>query len=103
MGIARWREVWSRFSGRGAYPHELAWMLLVPGRGIVLAAESLVDRLDLRPTDHVLELGPGPGYFSPTIAERLDTGRLDLFDLQTEMLRKANRRLRRAGVVPSFR
>jgi len=44
-----------------------------------------------------LELGPGPGFYSVEIACRLTDGRLDLFDLQPEMLEKARRQLERAG------
>lgn len=58
---------------------------------------SLAERLHLEPDSRVLELGPGPGYFSPEIARRLPRGRLALCDLQVEMLRKARRRLRRSG------
>lgn len=99
MAFERWREQWNRFFGRGTYPHQLAFALLFPGRGLVLSPRALADRLELRPDDRVLELGPGPGYFSPEVARRLPRGRLELFDLQVEMLRKADRRLRRAGLA----
>ena len=95
---ARWRDVWSRFAGRGAYPHQLAWVLLLPGRGLLLSARALVRALDLRPDARVLEVGPGPGYFSVEVARAVPNGRLELVDLQREMLEKAGRRLRRAGV-----
>src|SRR5437867_767524 len=29
MNVARWKDVWRRFSGRGTYPHELADMHVV--------------------------------------------------------------------------
>jgi ubiquinone/menaquinone biosynthesis C-methylase UbiE len=45
----------------------------------------------------VLELGPGPGFYSVEIARRLTDGQLDLFDLQPEMLEKAKLQLERAG------
>jgi ubiquinone/menaquinone biosynthesis C-methylase UbiE len=57
-----------------------------------------VRRLRLTPTDHVLEIGPGPGYFSPTIARKLQQGHLVLFDIQPEMLEKASSRLKAAGL-----
>jgi ubiquinone/menaquinone biosynthesis C-methylase UbiE len=95
--MARWRDVWRRFHGRGAYPHELAFLLRLPGRGLLCSPALLASRLHLAPDSRVLELGPGPGYFSPEIARRVPEGRLELCDLQREMLHKARRRLRRAG------
>ena len=59
----------------------------------------MVKRLALRPTDHVLEIGPGPGWFSPVIAQAIPQGRLVLFDIQDEMLRLADLRLKAAGVT----
>jgi ubiquinone/menaquinone biosynthesis C-methylase UbiE len=98
MNIARWRDVWRRFSGRGTYPQELAVMLLVPLRRIVLSPERLIATLHLTRTSRVLEIGPGPGFFSIDVARAIPDGRLELVDIQAEMLHKARRRLRRAGV-----
>ena len=98
MNVAKWIDVWRRFTGRGAYPHELALVLLVPLRRLVLSPENLLRHLHLTRTSRVLELGPGPGFFSIDVARSIPEGRLELVDLQNEMLRKARRRLRRAGV-----
>jgi SAM-dependent methyltransferase len=57
----------------------------------------VIDGLGLDPAARVLELGPGPGYFSVELARRLPEGRLALFDLQPEMLDKARSALARAG------
>ena len=59
----------------------------------------IIDALGLTGAERVLELGPGPGFFSVEIARRLTDGRLDLFDLQPEMLEKARRRLARDGFI----
>lgn len=91
----RWRDVWARFKGRGAYPPELAFLLRLPGRGLVLSPRRLVRALALAPDMRVLELGPGPGYFSPAVAATLPRGHLVLADLQLGMLRRARRRVRR--------
>jgi ubiquinone/menaquinone biosynthesis C-methylase UbiE len=93
----RLRDLWQRFAGRGTYPHELAFLLLMPGRGFILSPARLVERLHLEPAARVLEIGPGPGYFSLAVAGSLPRGMLCLFDLQREMLVKATARLRRAG------
>jgi len=98
MNVAKWKEVWRRFSGRGAYPHELAAMLLVPLRRIVLSPQKLIPHLRLTRASRVLEVGPGPGFFSIDVAQAIPQGRLELVDIQREMLQKARRRLQRAGV-----
>jgi ubiquinone/menaquinone biosynthesis C-methylase UbiE len=46
----------------------------------------------------VLEIGPGPGFFSLAVAEKVPRGRLVLFDIQPEMLEKAAARLAAAGL-----
>jgi ubiquinone/menaquinone biosynthesis C-methylase UbiE len=97
-GVARWKDVWRRFSGRGTYPHELSGMLLFPLRRMVLSPERFVRHLHLTRASRVLEVGPGPGFFSIEVARAIPQGRLELVDVQLEMLTKARRRLRRAGV-----
>lgn len=96
--MGRWRDIWQRFSGPGAYPHELSALLLFPLRRLVLSPQALIHHLHLAETSHVLELGPGPGFFSIDVARAIPRGRLQLVDLQAEMLRKARGRLQRAGV-----
>jgi ubiquinone/menaquinone biosynthesis C-methylase UbiE len=98
MNVRQWRDVWRRFAGRGAYPYQLAFLLLLPFRRIVLSPNELVERLHLTETSRVLELGPGPGFFSLAVARHLPRGRLYLMDLQREMLNKARRRLQRSGL-----
>ena len=50
-------------------------------------------RLELQDTFQVLELGPGPGYFSPSVAREIKNGKLYLSDIQQEMLDYAKKRL----------
>jgi uncharacterized protein len=99
MRIAKWKDAWRRFSGRGVYPHELAALLLFPLRRIVLSPGKLIPHLHLVRESCVLEIGSGPGFFSIEVAQAIPLGRLELVDVQREMLRKARRRLQRAGVV----
>lgn len=97
--IARWRSVLSRMSGRGVYPHQFAALLLNPLRRFVqFSPLELWNRLGVRESARVLELGPGPGYFSITVARKLASGRLELCDLQPEMLARVRCRLVRAGI-----
>ncbi len=99
MATNGWREVWNRFKGRGAYPHQLAFVLLNPLRSLIFSPRELATRLHLTAASRVLELGPGPGFFSVYIARRVPGGHLCLVDLQREMLDKARARIRRAGVA----
>jgi SAM-dependent methyltransferase len=97
--IARWRGVIARMTGRGVYPHEFAALLLNPLRRFVqFSPLELWNRLGTSERARILELGPGPGYFSVTVARKLTLGRLELCDLQPEMLQRARRRLARAGI-----
>jgi len=86
-----------RFEGIGMFPHEYMDFLLDPRRGASLSPEMLADRLALKEDSRVLEVGPGPGYFSLEIASRVPKGRLVLLDIQREMLVRAGSRLREAG------
>ncbi len=94
----KWRDIWRRFSGRGVYPHELAFLLESPLRNLILSPPKLADRLHLSTNSSVLEIGPGPGFFSAEVARRIPGGRLVLFDIQSEMLEKSRTRLGHAGV-----
>lgn len=86
-------QVLKRFASKGVFPHQLAFTLLIPLRNIFLSPGKLISRLGLREDFHVLEVGPGPGYFSTRIAKVLTRGSLVLADIQQEMLDKAKRRI----------
>jgi ubiquinone/menaquinone biosynthesis C-methylase UbiE len=85
--------------GRGTdhFPHQLWFIMDNPVRRLLVNPGRVVDRLELTGSEQVLEVGPGPGLFSAEIAGRLPAGRLELLDLQPEMLDKARRKLDRAG------
>jgi ubiquinone/menaquinone biosynthesis C-methylase UbiE len=87
----------AREKGASPFPHQAAFILNNPLRRAVLKPARIVDHLGLSGAEHVLEVGPGPGFYSVEIARRLTYGRLDLFDIQPEMLEKARRQLARAG------
>ena len=98
MAVRDWPGVWRRLVGRGAYPHQFAFLLLLPLRNVIFSPYQLVRRLHLTETSRVLELGPGPGFFSERVARSIPRGHLYLVDLQHQMLAKARGRLRRAGL-----
>jgi len=96
--LAEWQDIIKRYFGRGTHPHQLSFVLGSVLRRLVLLPQKLADRLHLDEASRVLEVGPGPGYFSVEVARRLPQGRLELFDLQREMLEQARRRLETAGL-----
>ena len=83
--------------GRGVFPHEASFILELGWRNFVLAPRELAARLPLAPSSRVLEVGAGAGFYSAEVARRVTDGRLELLDLQPEMLRKAEARLTAAG------
>ncbi|SEQ14511.1 Methyltransferase domain-containing protein [Mycobacterium sp. 88mf] len=86
----------TRRPGGYRYPHQAAYFLNNPLRRLSGDDERAVKRLDLTGFERVLEIGPGPGYFSVAIARNLHRGRLDLLDVQLEMLDKSRSALDRA-------
>ncbi len=98
MRWAEWKDILKRGFGRGTCPYQLAFFLDFSLRRFILSPERLADRLELNATSRVLELGPGPGYFSRAVARRVPKGFLLLADVQREMLRKARGKLAKAGL-----
>jgi ubiquinone/menaquinone biosynthesis C-methylase UbiE len=88
-----------RMLTRGCFPHEFSWLIDNPVRRLFVAPEELADRLPILEGSRVLEIGPGSGYFSGEFALRVPGGRLELFDVQPEMLAKAKRKLDARGFL----
>ena len=86
------------FSRKGVFPPKYAFTLLIPFRNIFLSPRKLIQRLDLKENHNVLEIGPGPGYFSTHIASKLKNGRLALLDIQQEMLDLSKERLEKRQI-----
>ncbi len=73
--------------GRGkVYPASAARHLLNPLRHLLQPPRRTVRRMKLAPDARVLEIGCGPGWFSPSIAAAVPHGSLTLCDLQPGML-----------------
>jgi len=64
MGLKEWKNAIRSFVGRGTFPHQLSFVLGSTLRRFVLSPEELANRLHLSQAARVLEVGPGPGYFS---------------------------------------
>ena len=86
------------FATKGVFPHKWAFTLLFPLRNIILSSRELIKRLDLKEHYSVLEVGPGPGFFSVPVAKKLKKGKLYLADIQPEMLAYAKKRLRKRKI-----
>ena len=89
----------SRQQGESPFPHQAAFLINNPIRRALIKPARIIDKLGLTDSERVLELGPGPGFYSVEIARRLAGGRLELFDIQSEMLDKARHQLDRAGLA----
>jgi ubiquinone/menaquinone biosynthesis C-methylase UbiE len=64
-----------------------------------ITRSRLLEALEPRPGERMLELGPGTGYYTPQVARSLRPGgTLHIVDLQPEMLEHTMRRAREAGI-----
>ena len=80
--------------GRGkVFPAADARSLINPLRRLVQSSRRTVDALRLHPDWAVIEIGCGPGFFSPDLAASVPRGRLVLLDLQADMFQLARERL----------
>ncbi|MBD3159357.1 MAG: methyltransferase domain-containing protein [Candidatus Lokiarchaeota archaeon] len=97
--FGRIRSTVGRFFGNGVCPYEFSFTLMNPFRRFILSPSELLDRLQLAKDFCVLELGPGPGYFSPEVAKALTEGHLLLVDIQKEMLERNRKRLQKQSIA----
>ena len=111
--LARVIFVWGILSGLGAvaiivwfrernartvFSASAAASLLVPARGWLMPVGQTLDRFNLKQGDTVLELGPGPGYFSIEASRMVGAnGRVLCLDLQPAMAAILHERLRTDG------
>ena len=80
--------------GRGkVFPAADARSLINPLRRLVQSSRRTVDALRLDSDWAVVEIGCGPGFFSPDLAASVPRGRLVLLDLQADMFQLARERL----------
>jgi ubiquinone/menaquinone biosynthesis C-methylase UbiE len=75
-------------------PWWIGWLLTSPMRRLFESPDDLVTPL-IEPGHHVLEVGPGMGFFTLPMAERVGpAGRVYCVDVQPQMLTGLERRLR---------
>ena len=88
--------IWWR-KNPSACPYGQRFWVEAPHPGIT--RRRLIEILAPGPGERVLEIGPGTGYYSFAIAERLDGGLLDVFDIQQDMLDHVMRTANERGVT----
>jgi ubiquinone/menaquinone biosynthesis C-methylase UbiE len=79
VGVALW---WRK--NPSACPYSQRFWVEAPHPGIT--RKRLLQILEPRAGEQVLEVGPGTGYYSLDVARALDGGRLCVCDIQQEML-----------------
>jgi SAM-dependent methyltransferase len=66
----------------------------------LITRARLIEILEPRPGERILEVGPGTGYYTLDVAESVKPdGELDILDLQQEMLDHTMRRAAERGLV----
>ncbi|MEC3957512.1 methyltransferase domain-containing protein [Nocardia sp. CDC153] len=86
------------FGDSAPFPYSQRWMLDVPLPG--LTTNRLTRVLRPTPGERMLEIGPGTGLQTLAVADRLGpAGRVDIVDIQQEMLDHVERRARHLGTV----
>ena len=91
-GVALW---WRK--NPSACPYSQRFWVEAPHPLITRA--RLAEILELEPGERVLEVGPGTGYYTPGLAERVGPeGSVELLDVQQEMLDHSIRTVRERGL-----
>jgi SAM-dependent methyltransferase len=87
----------------GPCPYGQRFWVQIPH--LLITPSRLREILAPQPGEHILEVGPGTGYFSLHVAQRLaPDGVLDILDIQSEMLNHTMHRaseLRIPNIVPT--
>jgi ubiquinone/menaquinone biosynthesis C-methylase UbiE len=79
LGAALW---WRR--NPSAMPYWQRFFVDLPHPGITRA--RLIEILEPQPKERILEVGPGTGYFALPVAQRLERGKLEVYDLNQKMV-----------------
>lgn len=93
-------NAWSVLRGTEGHrcPWWLGWALILPLRRLLESPEKLLRTL-VQPGSQVLEVGPGMGFFTTYLAERVGSeGRVHCVDVEARMLRTLGNRLARRGL-----
>ena len=69
-----------------------------PSREREERTDLLIQNMDLKATDSVVDLGAGTGYFSFPIAQQLSAGKVLAIDIEPEMLKRIEQRKKVSGI-----
>ena len=69
-----------------------------PSREREERTDLLIQNMDLKATDSVVDLGAGTGYFSFPIAQQLSAGKVLAIDIEPEMLKRIEQRKTVSGI-----
>lgn len=98
FGFVQW--IRERYGRGGPFPARQAGMLTTPLRRLMDPVDVTMERFGLRPGQTVLELGPGPGYFTAGASRAAGPdGRVLCLDIQPDMLDILRGRLDEASVA----
>jgi SAM-dependent methyltransferase len=98
--VFAWIWVRERYGRGGPIPPSQAFMLLSPQRSLLHPVDEMVRSFRVREGDTVLELGPGPGYFSIEASRAVGPrGRVLCVDVQPGMVSILRERLDEARAV----
>jgi ubiquinone/menaquinone biosynthesis C-methylase UbiE len=92
VGVSYW---WRK--NPSACPYNQRFWVQAPHPGIT--RKRLIAALEPATGERILEIGPGTGYYTFDVAERLGEGKLEIFDIQQEMLDHVMREAGRRGVT----
>lgn len=92
LGAALW---WRK--NPSACPYSQRLFIELPHPGITRG--RLIEILAPQAGERVLEIGPGTGYYTFEMAARLDSGQVDIFDIQQEMIDHVMREANRRGIT----
>lgn len=82
------------------FPAKDANALLNPLRGVIMPVGRTLQRFQLGAGQTVLEIGPGPGYYSVEASRIVGQGgRLVCLDIQRDMIERLRARLEEAGAA----
>jgi SAM-dependent methyltransferase len=99
-GVSAWLA--ERRKG-GFCPASEAGVLLNPLRPLIMPVRKTLERFRIEPGHTVLELGPGPGYYSIEASRMVGPGgRLLCLDLQRDMLDMLSSRLSHASAAAAL-
>lgn len=104
IAVGRGVNAWLTERRKGDFfPASQSRLLLNPMRNLIMPVTRTLERFEIGPGQTVLELGPGPGYYSIQASRMVGpSGRLLCLDLQRGMLDILSARLSEAGVAAAL-